>query len=280
MKYCIWRHENALGNAAEQVVNLSNYIFSHNDTEPVVYVESEFQFDFCRCIPNVKKENIHFYPSEIDLSDLRQSCKNFPDFFKDVYMPDVYFSDYNCYPSVWANLVGGRNILKFPNEEYNNLQIKEKSIVIAFREHGTYWKRVDGATCEPERFVNINTFFDIALYYANKGYTVYRIGDINQADMPNHENIVDVAKMKDRRMIDDLYLLANTKLFISCDSGVWPMAAGLRTNLILSNVTSAYRNMAIVNWLPKETSKYLMKAGRDNTFDEIINTAKTFLGDE
>ena len=58
MKYGIWRHENALGNSAEQVVNLSAFIRDNNDQNPIIYVETEFQFYMALCIPNVKYENV------------------------------------------------------------------------------------------------------------------------------------------------------------------------------------------------------------------------------
>ena len=95
--------------------------------------------------------------------------------------------------------------------------------MISIREHGTYWKRWDGSTCEPERFVNINNFFDIAFYYANKGFKVYRIGDSKQTPMPSHPNIIDLAKQINKRMLDDLFLLVKNNL--------------LKMNRIMSNYT-------------------------------------------
>lgn len=280
MKYGIWRHENALGNSAEQTVNLANFIFDNNDTEPEMYVETPFQKDFCLCIPHVKESSIYYYPKEVDLTDLRLSIGKHKDIFKDIYMPDVYFYGVGySYPSTWNTLVNKRNILKFPFDIYpNDKKLKENSIVLSIREKGTYWKRVDGANCEPERFVNKETFFKVALHYANKGYTVYRIGDPKQSDMPVHENIIDFAKTGNRRMLDDLYLLATCKCFLSCDSGIWPIAGGLRTKLVLSNVTSAFNNRNIVEWLPKDTSKYIYKQNRqDNSFEQLIEAVDSFL---
>ena len=61
MKYAIWRHENALGNSAEQVVNLSAFIRDNKDTDPIIYVETEFQFYMTLCIPNVRYENVKYF---------------------------------------------------------------------------------------------------------------------------------------------------------------------------------------------------------------------------
>jgi len=42
-------------------------------------------------------------------------------------------------------------------------------------------------------------------------------------------------------MKDYLFLFKYCKVFISCDAGVWPMAAAMRKNLVFCNVTSCYR---------------------------------------
>ena len=61
MKYAIWRHENALGNSAEQTVGLARYIKEVNDENPEVWVEMDFQKYMAMCIPGVKPENVHFF---------------------------------------------------------------------------------------------------------------------------------------------------------------------------------------------------------------------------
>ena len=58
MNYGVWRHENALGNSAEQIVNLSDFISEKNDLNPVIYVETEFQKHMALCIPN---SEVKFY---------------------------------------------------------------------------------------------------------------------------------------------------------------------------------------------------------------------------
>lgn len=278
-KYGIYRHENALGNSAEQTVNLCQFIQKNNDSKPIIYVETEFQRDFTLCIPRVKSENIHFYDrSKLNVEDLRSEMSN--PFLQDVYMPDVYFSilPYH-YPSVWMDLKGFQHHLRFPFEIYENkFNLPEKSIVIQLREANTYWKRIDGSNCEPHRNVDIKTFFDLALYFANQGYKVVRIGDPKQTPMPKHENILDFAKVEDKRMLDDLYLVATSKVFLSCDSGIWPMAGGMHKNLVLSNVTSTQfhgNKSFITDWLLKETSIVIPKERRGNCF--IDNSLETLI---
>lgn len=286
MKYGIWRHENALGNSAEQAVNLGNFIQEKNDKNPIIYVEKDFQKDFALCIPNVREENVMFFDKSFDIDKLNITAQNH-EFFKDIYMPDVYFYHLpKHYPSVWSDLKKIKYFLKFPEEIYeNNHNLPKKAIVLSIREKGTYDKRVDGANCDPCRFVNIQRFFELALNYANKGYSVVRIGDKNQTPMPKHENILDFALVENRRMLDDLYLINNCKVFLSCDSGIWPMAGGLKKNLVLSNVVSVFSGNVppkydIVNWLPKETSTVLYKRDQisiDNTLEELTEAINKFL---
>ena len=122
-------------------------------------------------------------------------------------------------------------------------------------------------------------FFKLSIHYANLGYKVYRIGDKNQTPMPEHENIVDFAKIEDKNIMDDLYLLSKSKVFISTDSGIWPMVGGMKKNMVLTNMTSCMNKMSIIDWLPKETTKVHLKKNfiYDNTLDEIINSTNYFL---
>jgi putative glycosyltransferase (TIGR04372 family) len=281
MKYGIWRHEDALGNSAEQCVNLSNFIQKNNDTQPKIYVESLFQKYFAMCIPHVKENDIFFFDKEkYDLDHLNVKFNGYTD-LHDIIMPDVYFGSVcRNYPSVWANLKDVQYYLRFPHEDYNKkYEIPSPFILMQFREGKTYWKRVDGDNCEPERNVNKDTFFKLALHYANKGITVVRIGDPKQTEMPSHKNIIDFTRIKDKTMLDDLYLLDSCKVFISTDSGIWPMAGGLRKNMVLSNVVSGQNKPAIVNWLDKNITEILFKHNKrnDNSLEQLIKGTERFL---
>jgi putative glycosyltransferase (TIGR04372 family) len=283
MKYGVWRHEDAFGNSACHVVGLGRHIANIEDKEPLIYVEHEFQKHFAMCIPGVSEDNIKYFPDDIKMAYVNPNPS--PTWggynnekLNDIHMPNVYPFPVG-YPSDWQDLIGDtEHYLKFPYDIYTNKHnLPDNAIVISIREPKTFWKRSDGDNCEPARFVQPKTFFDIALHFANLGHKVVRIGDKNQTPMPVHENIMDFAKYEDRNILDDLYLLSKCKVHLSSDSGVWPMTAGLKRNLILSNVTSAVNKMAIVDWLPKERSTSIFKSGGDNTFDQLKTAVERFL---
>jgi len=289
MKYAIWRHENALGNSAEQVVNLSAFIRDNKDENPIVYVETEFQFYMVLCIPNVKYENVRYFDkNKLSLDNLHI---NFLEnkFLHDIYMPDVYFSGLPLvYPSIWKTINNSNFKLEFPSGLYQNkFNIPDGSIVFHVREKGTYDKRVEGSKEDLQRFVRPETFFELMYIYADMGFSVVQIGDDKQKRAPKHKNILDLCG-KNTNMLDDLYAISTSAVFLSCDSGVWPMAGGLRKNLVLSNVTSVYSrkkrfkkyniemiNPEIVSWLPYKTSKVLFKESiKGKFFDNSINQLK------
>lgn len=287
MKYGIWRHDDALGNSAEHVYGLAQYLELNPDKEPEIYVEHEFQKYFALCIPNIEENHIKFLPKIFDnlnLTDMLSVWRErmfSSEEFGDIMMPSAYAHHGKTYGGMWEDLVKSPNTtLEFPYHLYENKHnIPDDTIVVQFRESGTFWKRVDGDSSEPSRFVDINTFFKLSIYYANLGYKVYRIGDKNQTPMPEHENIVDFAKIEDKNIMDDLYLLSKSKVFISTDSGIWPMVGGMKKNMVLTNMTSCMNKMSIIDWLPKETTKVHLKKNfiYDNTLDEIINSTNYFL---
>ena len=328
-KYAIYRHENALGNSAEQVVGLCRHFNRHKIFNPKIFVEKQFQKDFALCIPGITEKNIAFFDPEIigHPSDAELNPHTLDIHFSNAYRehtlpapPDMAEAEYEdnypeifSYPGSWSDLAKDPDCtLEFPYEDYKNkFSIPDGCIAIQFRENGSHFKRVDGAKCDPNRFVNIQTFFDIALYYAKLGYTVVRLGDANQAPMPKHDNIIDFPLYEGRTMLDDLFVLARSSLFISTDSGIWPMAGGMKKNLLLTNLTSVLGwdwktqgvigspgdwtlrpwKPSIVDWLPKKTTTVLHKrlvspSGRDNrealnlednSFIEIVTAANHIL---
>lgn len=295
MKYAIWRHENALGNSAEHAYGLAKHLVRNNEVETCeIYCETEFQRAFALCIPDIRKEQVHLFEEgtfanfnlnrigEIFTEKLNNSPK-----YHDIRMPDCYgHSNLPVYNATWQYLADEPDVtLRYPDHYHNSnyaMEWAKDCILMQIREPNTYWKRVDGANCEPERFVNKQTFFDIALHYANKGHKVVRIGDSKQTPMPEHENIIDFTKALDRTIMDDLYILSQCKVFLSCDSGIWPIAGGMKKNLVLSNVMSAVNKKEIVTWLPKETSIVHFKEhdgrGRvDNSFEQLTESINHFL---
>jgi len=281
VKYGIWRHENALGNSAEHTVGLAKYLKENNDNNPEIYVETEFQKAFAMCIPGVELSKIKFFKEKeaTNYGTLDWGGYENP-FFDDIYMPNVYPFK-KTYKSSWSNLYGGEGkILSFPSEKYDNKHnLPTDAIVVSIREIGTYEKRVDGSRADLNRFINPQTFFDISLHYAQKGYKVVRIGDSKQTPLPLHPNIVDFAMVKDRVMMDDLFLIHGSKVFLSCDSGIWPIAGGMKKNLVLSNIVSAMNKFEIVDWLPEDSTSLLFKeAWRvDNSFEQLKEAVDGFL---
>jgi hypothetical protein len=289
MKYAIWRHENALGNSAEQVVNLSAFIRDNKDTDPIIYVETEFQFYMTLCIPNVRYENVKYFDkNKLSLDKLHiDFLEN--EFLHDIYMPDVYFTGLPfVYPSIWKSINNSNFKLEFPSNLYENkFNIPSDSIVFHVREKGTYDKRVEGAKEDLQRFVKPETILELMYIYADMGFNVVQIGDNKQKRASKHKNILDLCG-ENTNILDDLYAISNSIVFLSCDSGIWPMAGGLRKNLILSNVTSVYSrkkrfrkhnvemiNPEIISWLPHKTSKVLFKELEKGGFvDNSINQLK------
>lgn len=299
MKYAIWRHENSIGNSAEQVIGLYKHLVRNPDPNPEIYVEHEFQKIFALSIPFLKEEHIKFLDPE------KCDTKNFPSdpFSKDIFIQNAYRS-HMTYPGIWEDLSKNPDVtLSFPQRLYiPKRSYEQKIIVMQIREAGTFNHRIVGSNEEPERFVNPETFFELAEYYANKGYLVVRLGDKNQTPAPEHRNIIDLALMSDKTILDDLWFIDNSQLFISCDTGIWPMAGGMKKNLLLCNVMSVFGQLeiersekhhgvrylmkkpSIVNWLPSKTATVMVKNPDpqtyhpvDNSLGEILEQAERFL---
>lgn len=158
--------------------------------------------------------------------------------------------------------------------------------MIQFREAGTYWKRVDGANSEPERFVDPRSFHQLAIKLANLGFKVFRTGDSRQQPMPNHPNICDLTRQENWNLLDDLYVISRASLCIFTDSGIWPLAAALGRLTLITNIASdqdqgRLTRPWIFGWLPNTTT-CLRKSwnGReylDNSVDEIFTESYSLL---
>jgi len=292
--YGIWRHESSLGNSAEQIVNLCHFIKQMNDKDPIIYVESDFQKYFAMCIEEIIPENIRYYSKEIEMDRLNENVMKYYGLLKDIYMPDVYFRDLPYYyPSVWENLSMNKCLLKFPYKYYEHKfdhLLPKDAIVIQFRQAKTYWHRIDGDNMEPRRFVDPLMFGKVALHYANKGFKVVKIGDPRQMLFPSHPNIIDFGcfQHQNKTILDDLYLIDNCKVFLSCDSGVWPMAGGMKKKLVLSNVACVFNGEmklykeCIVKWMVPEITRVIYKdiingQYMDNSFEQLIQNVDSLL---
>jgi len=280
MKYGIWRHENALGNSAEHTIGLAKQLKRSGDKDAHIFVEKHFQKAYAMCIPGIKESDISFFK---DLKKMNYGHPLWAGYdnteLDDIYMPDPYPFK-NTYAASWSGLSDEPDeTLTFPEDEYDNKHnLPEEAIIMSIREKGTYAKRIEGAYSEPERFVNPHTFFALALQYAEQGQKVVRIGDKKQTPMPKHDNILDFALVDDRDMLDDLFLISKSKVFLSCDAGVWPMAGGMKKNLVLCNVTGMY----YIQWLSPETSTVIHKKDNynyylDNSLEELREAVDKYL---
>src|SRR3990167_7936360 len=90
MKYLIWRHENALGNSAEQTVGLAKHFKKTGDPYPVIYVENEFQKYFAMCIPGVVIKKLEGGDVGDGYTNLESLLKHIP---HDMHIPSVYWND-------------------------------------------------------------------------------------------------------------------------------------------------------------------------------------------
>jgi len=281
MKYAIWRHENALGNSGEHTVGLAKHLARVQDAQPEIYVETEFQKCFALCIPGTTSQRIHFIDKGLYDAVMNKSFGRDPR-YHEIHMPNAYHvPGMKTYPACWADLSQPPDCtLRFPREHYENRRnLPSGAIVIQVREPNTFWKRSVGANEDPQRSVAPQTFFKVAEYFADKGFPIVRLGDKNQTPFPRHKNIRDFALESERDMLDDLFLISESRVFLSCDSGIWPIAGGMKKNLVLSNVTSVYGPQAhfkiengqagfildkpaIVDWLDPRTTRVLYKKVR------------------
>ena len=254
MKYGIWRHENSIGNSAEHTIGLYKHLIRNPDPDAEVFVENEFQKWFALCIPCIDPKNVKFYPFPI--SKMRNEEIYQHPFFLDVIMPSCYPFP-NTYPATWTDLAKYPDCtLRFPEEIYEPSEdLPKGAIVIHFREKGTYQKRFVGNNEENERFVQKEAFFPVIEVLANAGYKVVRVGDKKMTPLPEHENVYDFAINGTGKIEDELYMIANSKLFISTDSGIWPIVAGMKKNLLFTNITSPYNLMT--QKIPFENREFL-----------------------
>lgn len=279
-KIGVWRHENSIGNSAEHVINVAKAIKEKKE-DVIVFVETDFQEHFARCIQQEIK--IEYFPKE--LVEYKNNFNYNHEFFDDIHMPDCYPFK-KTYPSTWSNLKNCSDItLKFDVENYENIyNLPKDAVVVQFREKSGYAKRHEGAESELERFVDPSTFHKLIKILLHQGHKVVRLGDSKQKSLDEHENLYDLAKNSNKSIKEDLFCLQTSCLFISSDSGIWPISGGFKKPLLLTNVTSPFRSnppkMEIVDWLPKKTSQVMFKdknSFKDNTLKEIYKEVLRFL---
>lgn len=297
VRFGLWRHEDSIGNSVEHTYALAFYLFNNNinPAEVEFLVEHEWQKYFVSCIQGVKEENIKFFSCSPKTPEGRQK-------YCDVYMPCVYCGKdgYKSYNSNWQyiNSQDVSNVtLKFEDKSYvNKFDLPKNAVVLFHRENSGWHDNKNRSVIEKQRFIsNIDTFHDLAKFYADSGHKVVKIGDMLQKPLPGqytkfkhgvqheHPNIIDFTKYigQDLQPLwtleDYLFLLQNCKIFISCDAGIWPMAGAMKKKMVFCNavatgakykVTSTHIDKQYLEpvkphyslWLPRETTKVLLKS--------------------
>lgn len=237
MHYVIYRHDNAFGNSAEQVLCLAQDIKSRKPNEFKILVEQEWQKTFALLIPEVSESQVIVLGDEIKLAaEMSWELQGYKK--KDLYIPSYYAAPgtqkYDC---GWEYI----NPISTPTLCYQGDQIcPEVDVIIQFRERGTWDRRVDGRLSDPQRDAKTRTFRKLVRYFAKHGYTVGRIGDPNQQFLLKDKNFTDFARDHEQNLERDIQLISRAKLFISTDSALWPIAAGLGAPTLISNITSVF----------------------------------------
>lgn len=237
MNYVIYRHDNAFGNSAEQVLCLAQEIKSKKTNEFKILVEQEWQKTFALLIPEVRESHVLVLGDEIkSAAEMNWELHGYNK--KDLFIPSYYANSatqkYNC---GWEYI----NPISAPTLSYQgNRTCPEIDVIIQFRERGTWDRRVDGRLSDPQRDVKTRTFRKLARYFLKNGYTVGRIGDANQRFLLEDKSFTDFARDHEQNLERDIQLISQAKLFISTDSALWPIAAGLGAPTLISNITSVF----------------------------------------
>jgi putative glycosyltransferase (TIGR04372 family) len=236
VKYIVFRHDNAFGNSAEQIIVIAQAIAKNKDFDPRIYVENNWQKSFASLIPQVRIENIHVIGQSINPLEI-QSRLDLPIILQDALYPSYYRpNDVHTYKCGWEH------ISRFDGSllKYRGNRSESFDVVIQFRERGTWDRRVDGRLSDPQRDVKTKTYHRLILALADSGLRVARIGDAEQSKLPTHRNIKDFALDFDKDLERDIALIAQARLFVTSDSSLWPLAAGLGKKVLMTNVTSIF----------------------------------------
>lgn len=208
------RDRASIGNGVEAIHSLYKNIlvFGLQDEVIEVYYKHDYQKQLLQCIPILKEESLIKIEGETP-----------------------YFEPFGYgYYLGWEILKEPPVIkLVIPDTFEPKFSVPEKSISIHAREssYDSGW----GKQHQPERFVNIEPFHKLALYYADNGYKVYQIGDHNMTPFPEHENIIRVSHIENKTILDDCYAIANSQVCLATDSGMWVCSVCFGTKTILSN---------------------------------------------
>ncbi len=237
MNFVIYRHDNAFGNSAEQVLCLAQEIKKKKTNAFKILVEQEWQKTFALLIPEVSESHVLVLGDEIKLAagmDWSLKGYNKKNLFVPSYYADSGTQKYNC---GWEYI----NPISGPTLRYEGSRTGPKiDVVIQFRERGTWDRRVDGRLSDPQRDTKSRTFRKLARYFLKNGYTVGRIGDPNQRFLLEDKHFTDFARDHAQNLERDIQLISQAKLVISTDSALWPIAVGLGVPTLISNIASVF----------------------------------------
>lgn len=130
------------------------------------------------------------------------------------------------------------------------LQPNSKFICLLVRDHAYMTKEFPDGNHNHHtiRNANIQTYQKAALYLAEKGYTVLRMGKhVEQPFKAQHPRIIDYANHPLRSDFMDIYLSAHCYFFISTGSGLDSVACMFRRPKLITNITLP-ENLSI--WYP------------------------------
>ena len=239
MNYVIWRHDNAFGNTAEQVLCLATHLKDKMDTLEYVLVEHGWQKQFVLLIPGIRDDQIVIFGSELGNS-YKNKWKISGFASSSISVPSYYASaEAEFFPCGWEFIPK----MSEPILKSNLISEDAFDVVIQFRERGSWNRRIDGRFSEPQRDVSVRVFHKLIQRLANSGYTIARIGDSVQKPLGQHFRIKDYATTEPSDLLRDLKLINSCHLFISTDSSIWPLAAGLGKSLLMTNVASIFPAM-------------------------------------
>jgi hypothetical protein len=236
LKFLVFRHENALGNTCEQIINLATELKSLMSAKNsiTVFVEHAWQKELVSLIKNSDSFEIKILGEKLfDCYSNRWTTLQY--FGKDIYLPSYYAPPkFNSYNSGWEYLSS------------TNLPILEKirgeefDVIIQFREKNRWVWRGEKKHPDISRYVKKRNIVRLISKLCNNGITVARIGSKNERPIFNHPNFTDTTLGTSLSLTSQVGLISNAKLFISSDSSIWPLGPALGTKTLVMNVTSVF----------------------------------------
>lgn len=198
--------------------------------------------------------------ASLKMYETSYGCQDSNGFFQK-YLPRLSFTD--------AEKQQGRQLL-------SNLGIKkETKFVCLFARDSAYLKKYFPGrdwSYHDYRDCSIQNFTKAALFLAEKGYVVIRMGKtVSQPFQINHPNIIDYANHNAKSDFGDIYLAAHCEFMISTSSGLDGVSQIFRKPLLFVNVAPFNRQLQY--WYPCEL--FIVKKIFDErkqklvTFDEI-----------